>query len=78
MQFLLCRACKKPCLYLFSAFETLDSKTLPQLPKYSASSVQLLSRVRLFATPRIAARQASLSITNSKILTLINYKIKMI
>ena len=28
------------------------------------SSVQLLSRVRLFATPRIAARQASLSITN--------------
>ena len=30
------------------------------------SSVQLLSRVRLFATPRIAARQASLSITNSR------------
>ena len=29
------------------------------------SSVQLLSRVQLFATPRIAARQASLSITNS-------------
>ena len=29
------------------------------------SSVQLLSRVRLFATSRIAARQASLSITNS-------------
>ena len=29
------------------------------------SSVQLLSRDRLFATPRIAARQASLSITNS-------------
>ena len=29
------------------------------------SSVQLLSRVRLFATPGIAARQASLSITNS-------------
>ena len=28
------------------------------------SSVQSLSRVRLFATPRIAARQASLSITN--------------
>ena len=28
------------------------------------SSVQLLSRVRLFATPWIAARQASLSITN--------------
>ena len=29
------------------------------------SSVQLLSRVRLLATPWIAARQASLSITNS-------------
>ena len=30
------------------------------------SSVQLLGRVRLFATPRTAARQASLSITNSQ------------
>ena len=30
------------------------------------SSVQLLSPVRLFATPRIAALQASLSITNSR------------
>ena len=29
------------------------------------SSVQLLSRVRLFATPRIAAHQASVSFTNS-------------
>ena len=29
------------------------------------SSFQLISRVQLFATPRIAARQASLSITNS-------------
>ena len=33
--------------------------------KREFSSVQLLSRVRLFATPRIAVRQASLSITNS-------------
>ena len=32
----------------------------------SISSVQLLSRVRLFATPWTAARQASLSITNSR------------
>ena len=32
---------------------------------HSFSSVQSLSRVRLFATPWIAARQASLSITNS-------------
>ena len=30
------------------------------------ASVQSLSHVRLFATPRIAARQASLSITNSR------------
>ena len=33
---------------------------------YRFSSVQLLSRVQLFATPWIAARQASLSITNSR------------
>ena len=32
----------------------------------SISSVQSLSRVRLFATPRIAARQASLSLTNPR------------
>ena len=35
-----------------------------QVEKFS--SVQSLSRVRLFATPWIAARQASLSITNSR------------
>ena len=34
--------------------------------KWSISSVQSLSHVRLFATPWIAARQASLSITNSQ------------
>ena len=33
---------------------------------YVLSSVQSLSRVRLFATPWITARQASLSITNSR------------
>ena len=33
---------------------------------YMFSSVQSLSRVWLFATPQIAARQASLSITNSQ------------
>ena len=32
---------------------------------FQFSSVQLLSRVRLFATPLTAARQVSLSITNS-------------
>ena len=36
----------------------------PQILQFS--SVQLLSRVRLFATPWIAAHQASLSITNSR------------
>ena len=35
-----------------------------KLPKFS--SVQSLSHVRLFVTPWIAARQASLSITNSR------------
>ena len=34
--------------------------------QFQFSSVQSLSRVRLFATPWIAARQASLSITNSR------------
>ena len=33
---------------------------------WATNSVQLLSRVRLFVTPWIAARQASLSITNSQ------------
>ena len=35
-------------------------------PSVQFSSVQLLSRVRLFATPWIATCQASLSITNSR------------
>ena len=40
----------------------------PQKPSsvYQFSSVQSLSHVRLFATPWIAAHQASLSITNSR------------
>ena len=36
------------------------------LKPHQFSSVQLLSRVQLFVTPWIAARQASLSITNSQ------------
>ena len=36
------------------------------ITKPLSHSVQLLSRVRLFVTPRTAARQASLSITNSQ------------
>ena len=37
-----------------------------QIISFQFSSVQLLSRVWLFATPWITARQASLSITNSR------------
>ena len=40
--------------------------TIQSLPHIQFSSVQLLSHVRLFATPWIAACQASLSITNSR------------
>ena len=43
----------------------LTSKNTNSPIKNVFTSVQLLSRVRLFATPWIAARQASLSITNS-------------
>ena len=42
----------------------LQADNLPSEPAFS--SVQSLSRVRLFATPWIAACQASLSITNSR------------
>ena len=38
----------------------------PKKPSVQFSSVQSLTRVRLFATPWTAARQASLSITNSR------------
>ena len=41
-----------------------SEKTKYEGQKWTLSSVQSLSRVRLFATPWIAARQASLSITN--------------
>ena len=40
----------------------VDSKQ----PIYTFSSVQSISRVRVFVTPCITARQASLSITNSR------------
>ena len=43
-----------------------SSRRFMVLDLYQFSSVQSLSRVRLFATPGIAARQASLSITNSR------------
>ena len=49
----------------------VDSRDLGDLPKVKMfpvqfSSVQSLSRVQLFVTPWITARQASLSITNSQ------------
>ena len=47
------------CLYLRWSF-------LRSWNNHHFSSVQSLSRVRLFATPWIAARQASLSIVNSR------------
>ena len=47
-------------------WQTLDPSQLVQLSRSQVSSVQLLSHVRLFATPGITARQASLSITNSR------------
>ena len=55
----LCQNCES--VYIFSAMPDL---WLAQLRK--KSSVQLLSRVRLFATPWTTSRQASLSITNSR------------
>ena len=46
--------------------------------EYQFSSVQLLSHVRLFATPRTATHQASLSITNSRsLLKLMSIKLVM-
>ena len=46
-------------------FFTTEPPGKPQL-RHQFSSVQSLSRVRLFAIPWIAGRQASLSITNSR------------
>ena len=60
----LCFCCTAKCnsymyTYILSLFK------LPSHP-FLFSSVQSLIRVRLFATPWITARQASLSITNSR------------
>ena len=56
----------KAFMFLFSF--NLSSLTLKSLVMdfFQFSSVHLLSRFRLFATPWITARQASLSITNSR------------
>ena len=46
-------------------FQILKDDAVKVLHSVQFNSVQLLSHVRLFATPWIAAHQASLSITNS-------------
>ena len=57
------------CRILFSRPGTEPMPTAVEtqsLSHWTSSSVQLLSRVRLFVTPWTAVRQASLSITNSQ------------
>ena len=53
-------------LYLFVLFLELTKPPKAPFSSVQFSSVQSLSRVRLFATPRIVAHQASLSITISQ------------
>ena len=60
---------KPSCFFISVSLENEINHENIQLiskPVYQFSSVQLLSCVQLFATPWIAARQASLSITNSQ------------
>ena len=54
-----------PLLPPYSTFRCLTTSACSG-PRLQFSSVQSLSCVQLFATPWIAARQASLSITNSQ------------
>ena len=67
----LCDSCPKLILSFFfhrdkySIYWVNVLDKLPTFCMFQFSSVQLLSRVWLFATPWITARQASLSITNS-------------
>ena len=53
------------CFWEACPWASGNIRDLPQDSTFS-QSVQSLSRVRLFATPWITARQASLSITNSR------------
>ena len=46
--------------------DSWDKEKIKTVIKESFSSVQLLSHVQLFVTPWVAARQACLSITNSR------------
>ena len=54
--------------------ENFHTRTISEIKGVQFSSVQLLSHVRLFATPWIAARQASLSITISRSSLLVSIK----
>ena len=47
-------------------FSTVNNRPIHIYCHVNIYSVQWLSRLRLFVTPRITARQASLSITNSR------------
>ena len=55
---------KRPLIVWSHLYEII--RTGKQKKREKATSVQLLSRVQLFATPWISAHQASLSITNSQ------------
>ena len=60
------RAGAPPLWQLARSFPVTGPQPLSSLRRAGNWSVQLLSRVRLFATPWTAARQASLSITSSQ------------
>ena len=57
-----------PRILLLGRIQTKSYGPCSQLSSVQFSSVQSLSRVRLFVTPWTATRQASLSITNSQTL----------
>ena len=61
------KALRVPCILLQVKTQLFLKETF-FLTSYNSSSVQSLSHVQLFVTPWSAARQASLSITNSWIL----------
>ena len=54
------------CSVVSDSFQPQGQEHTSDVQSSMFSSVQLLSRVRLFVTPRIAAHQASLSITISR------------
>ena len=66
------------CQVLLLAFSSSSIADCVEGGLWCFSSVQLISCVRLFATPRTAACQASLSITNSRIKRGIMLEIPMI